>query len=246
MTRSLSDFERAHGLLACGLCASEVSALTGIPPSTVRDWAKGKSLHASRNGAVCCSEETLSAIPSGEYAYLLGMYLGDGCLSLYPRDVWRLRIFMDSRYPGIIEECAFAISTVMPHNRLLRTVRSENHVELSIYSKHWLCFFPQHGPGRKHERSIELSPWQQKHVEAETRRFLRGLIHSDGCRVIADDRGRPSVRYHFSNRSEDIKRLFCDALDRLDVSWTRPSQRDIAIYRKSATEILDTFVGPKQ
>lgn len=43
--------------------------------------------------------------------------------------------------------------------------------------------------------------------------FLRRVIHSDGCRVIASDRGVKSVRYHFSNRSEDIKRLFCNSLD---------------------------------
>ena len=31
--------------------------------------------------------------------------------------------------------------------------------------------------------------------------FVRGLIHSDGCRVIADDRGVKSIRYHFTNHS---------------------------------------------
>ena len=27
-------------------------------------------------------------------------------------------------------------------------------------SKHWPCLFPQHGPGRKHTRKIELEQWQ--------------------------------------------------------------------------------------
>lgn len=91
-----------------------------------------------------------------------------------------------------------------------------------------------------------LEPWQEHLVHRATESFLRGLMHSDGCRVIANDRGVESVRYHFSNRSEDIKRLFCAALDSLGIPWTRPSDRDIAIYRKEAVARLDRFIGPKQ
>lgn len=75
--------------------------------------------------------------------------------------------------------------------------------------------------------------------------FLRGLIHSDGCRIVANDRGAASTRYHFSNRSEDIKWLFCNSLDLIGVRWTRPSDRQIAIYRKDAVACLDEFIGPK-
>ena len=118
-------------------------------------------------------------------------------------------------------------------------------VEISMHSKHWRCFFPQHGPGKKHTRPIYLAPWQEDIVSIETQSFVRGLIHSDGCRVVANDRGVMSVRYHFSNRSEDIKGIFCSALDRLEIPWTRPSNKDIAIYRKAATARLDEFIGPK-
>lgn len=68
------------------------------------------------------------------------------------------------------------------------------------------------------------------------------MIHSNGCRVVANDRG---VRYHFSNRSEDIIGLFTAALDRLDIHWTRSSKRDVSVYRKADTARLDTFIGPK-
>jgi hypothetical protein len=82
-------------------------------------------------------------------------------------------------------------------------------------------------------------------VKASTEEFIRGLIDSDGCRVVANDRGVRSVRYHFSNRSEDIRGLFTSALDNLGIPWTRPSQFVIAIYRKAAVARLDEFVGPK-
>lgn len=115
-----------------------------------------------------------------------------------------------------------------------------------MYSQHWPCLFPQHGPGRKHDRTIELTDWQQRIVSAEPRALLRGLIHSDGCRVVANDRGVRSVRYHFSNRSEDIKAIFCATLDQLDILWTRPCEQQIAVYRKGAVAQLDTFIGPKR
>lgn len=82
-------------------------------------------------------------------------------------------------------------------------------------------------------------------VKQATEEFIRGLIDSDGCRVVADDRGVRSIRYHFSNRSEDILGLFTGALDHLGIPWTRPSGHCIAVYRKAAVVRLDQFVGPK-
>jgi hypothetical protein len=64
-------------------------------------------------------------------------------------------------------------------------------------------------------------------------------------RVVANDRGVRSIRYHFSNRSEDILGLFTCALDALGIPWTRSSKKIVSIYRKAATTRLDEFVGPK-
>jgi hypothetical protein len=114
------------------------------------------------------------------------------------------------------------------------------------YSNHWPCLLPQVGPGRKHDRTIALLPWQQALISTERRALVRGLIHSDGCRVMASDRGVQSVRYHFSNKSEDIKGIFCESLDALGIGWTRPCAREVAVYRKASTALLDEFVGPKR
>ena len=51
-------------------------------------------------------------------------------------------------------------------------------------SKHWPCLFPQHGPGRKHERRIELEAWQQEIVNGHPGDFARGRLHSHGCWLI--------------------------------------------------------------
>ena len=116
---------------------------------------------------------------------------------------------------------------------------------MSHYSKHWPCLFPQHKPGRKHNRRIALEPWQQALIDQATEEFVIGLIHSDGCRVVANDRGVRSIRYHFSNRSEDIIGLFTAALDTLDIHWTRSTKYIVSVYRKADTARLDTFIGPK-
>lgn len=213
------------------------------------DWRHGR--WPRRSGSGPCSFDQHLPLPDREYAYLLGAYLGDGCLSAtHTTGVWRLRIFADSRYPGIIDECAAAMETILPGQRAHRLRRRASQcVEVSMYSKHWLCLFPQHGPGRKHHRTIELADWQRQIVEHSREPFLRGLIHSDGCRVVARERQagrvREAPRYLFSNRSEQIKALFCESCDALGIRWTRPSDKDIAIYRLESVARLDQFVGAK-
>lgn len=162
-----------------------------------------------------------------------------------------MRIVLDASYPRIIEECGAALETIFPDKKAHRGKRRDsNRVEVSMYSKHWPCFFPQHGPGRKHLRPIRLAEWQQRIVAAHHRPFLRGLIHSDGTRIVATERKgsytRRAPRYAFSNLSEDIKGLFCESCNAIGVHWTRPSDRQIAIYRGASVAILDEFIGPKR
>ena len=64
--------------------------------------------------------------------------------------------------------------------------------------------FPQHGPGKKHERAIVLEGWQRTIVDSAPWAFLRGCIRSDGC-VFINRTGRyESLSYGFANYSSDI------------------------------------------
>jgi hypothetical protein len=185
-----------------------------------------------------------------DYAYLLGMYLGDGCISAHPRGVWRLRITLDALYPGIIEECSSAMEAVTPGKAYLLRRRGERAVDVSNYWKHWPCYFPQHGPGPKHRRRIVLADWQRRIVASHVEYLLRGLIHSDGTRIIATERKgnyvRRAPRYAFSNRSEDILGIFQAACETAGVHCTRASHKQIAVYSKAAVARLDEFIGPKK
>ncbi len=243
--RSPGDVQNVLDLIAQGLTASEASNKTGIPRGTVTDWANGhvpgRALKATR--CPVCNQSVNLAEPA--YAYLLGVYLGDGCISPTDR-TYRLRIFMDSQYPQIIAGCVAAMEGVSPGKTAhVWQHKNERCAELSMYWNHWPCLFPQHGPGKKHDRPIELAPWQEELVSRYSEELVKGLIHSDGCRIVASDRGRPSVRYHFSNLSEDIKHIYCAALDRLGIPWTRPCSKQIAVYRKAAAARMDEFIGPK-
>jgi hypothetical protein len=177
------------------------------------------------------------------------MYLGDGCISRHRRGVWRLRVTLDAAYPAIVAECAAAMRAVAVARRANILQKRSRCVEVSSYWKHWPCYFPQHGSGRKHKRPIILERWQHAIVEQCIEPFLRGLIHSDGTRIIATERKgayvRRAPRYAFSNRSEDILGIFQAACERAGVHCTRASKHQIAIYSKSAVARLDEFVGPK-
>ncbi len=188
-----------------------------------------------------------------DYVHLLGLYLGDGAISKHRREVFRLRISLDVRYPEIVEECASAMQSVVPRNRVNRQLRSCNCYDVNAYSKSWPCLFPQHGPGVKHQRPIFLAEWQQALAERWPERLLKGLIQSDGCRFTNTGRGGwRHPRYAFGNVSTDITSIFCSACDCLGLRWTaafpKSESAAVTIYvsRKADVAKLDELVGPKR
>jgi hypothetical protein len=181
------------------------------------------------------------------YVYLLGIYLGDGMLTLAPKNVWRLRIFQDSRYTNLIASCVEKIVTICGHKPVLVSKDGGGCTEIVSHWKHWLCLFPQHGPGPKHRRPISLEGWQRRLVEHYPQEFIRGLIHSDGCRVINRVwEGRYEyVRYHFTNTSDDIRRLFMETCAMIGVDCRPNNRTNLSVARRKSVAILESFVDPK-
>jgi Homeodomain-like domain len=228
-------------LAAGGATATEIARELSVPRRTVVDWLRG-ALPRSVRGTAECATHADRLGP--EYVYLLGLYLGDGCLSRHHRGVYRLRIVLDTKYPGIVDSAASAIGAVRP-GRVLAQLRPQNCVEVSAYWKCWPCLFPQHGAGREHQRRIELTDWQTTLVDRWPEQLLRGLIHSDGCRFQNTGTNWSWPRYSFSQVSDDIRTMFCDACDRLGLRWTR-ARTTIYVSRKADVAILDEFIGPKR
>jgi hypothetical protein len=262
---SQATVAQALALRAQGLGARRIAARMGLPVATIRDWLAGRlpkhstasdGLQMSLRACGTCghTQHDFDALPA-EYVYLLGLYLGDGCISEYRRRVFRLRIFLDLNYPLIVDECERAIQALMPENRINRTERFSNlverdepsNVEVSAFSKSWVCLFPQHGPGKKHARKIELTDWQDRLVARWPDQLLKGLIHSDGCRFINTGSNNWSCpRYVFNQKSDDIRAMFCHVCDLVGVHWTQSGTRNIYVSRKADVAHLDTFIGPKR
>jgi hypothetical protein len=245
--------DRALRLSRQGLIDREVARVTGVSIGAVQKWRTGlrrtpekESKHAN------CPRCDGAPLDEPVYAYLLGLYLGDGHITRHRRGVFALSIACGDVWPGLITAAKDAMRHVMPTSGVFGVQRI-GMTEVKSYSKHWPCLFPQHGPGMKHARRIELAGWQQVIVDRYPGDFVRGLMHSDGYRgvnrvrrVLADgDHWYEYPRYLFVNMSQDILELCGAALDRLGVEWRFSKPTTISVAKKEAVALLDTFVGPK-
>lgn len=249
MTRPLTQVLEAKSLLSAGLPLAEVVRQLGIPRSTIRYWVDNGfvSKQPEQHPPGECPHAARAAL-NPTYAYLLGLYLGDGCISTHPRGVYRLRIALDLKYPGIIAECHAAMEDALPN--VVAEVPRPGCTEVTSYSKHWTCLFPQHGLGPKHKRPIVLESWQRQiAIEEHPKRLLRGLIHSDGWRglnVAVTDHGRYHYpRYQFSNRSDDIRSIFAEACARVGVDCRPANRWNLSVSRRADVALLDEFIGLK-
>lgn len=251
--------QQALTLLRDGAKNADVARQFNIPLGTISYW---KHVDRAKRGECpgripppCPRCDGALDLPA--YSYVLGLYLGDG--HIIQNRAMRspsLSITCADAHPGLMDECEKAMRSVFPGNSVCRVRRKGCH-EVKLYSRHLWCLFPQHGPGKKHERRIALEPWQQDIVDAHPWEFIRGLIHSDGCRItnwttrmVAGERKRYEYpRYFFTNKSDDIRKLFTDALDKVGVGWTTLARGsdpfNISVARKASVALMDTHVGPK-
>ncbi len=240
-----------------GVANRVVAERLTIPRGTVGWWrsedrrVRGETYEQPTDCPKCTDRQ----FDETAYSYLLGLYLGDGHIVSKPKQ-HHLSVFCNASQVGLIVAAEEAMRNVMP----LPSV-SQRHkagcVEVKSYTRHWTCMFPQHGPGKKHERPIKLEAWQQAIVDAYPWEFIRGLIHSDGCRItnwttriVAGERKRYEYpRYFFTNVSDDIRRLFTDTLEKLGIEWTHCTRNgnpyNISVAKKAQVALLDAHVGPK-
>jgi hypothetical protein len=252
--RSQETVDSALRLSDLGVTDRENAAVHGVAIKTIRRWRRLYQRRGLPRGGTYlsrCPRCDGADLDRAGYALLLGWYLGDGHIAAARRGVFVLSISNDPKYPNLNSEIAETMRLVKP--TASPCMRAGNAIRVESRWKHWPCLFPQHGPGRKHTRPIVLEDWQREIVAEHPGQLLRGLFHSDGCRItnwtertVAGERKRYEYpRYMFSNESEDIIGILTDALDLLGIAWRRPRRNLIAVSRKEAVAALDTFVGPK-
>ena len=245
--RPVETKNEALRLVELGLNDCEIARRLEVPRTTVRDWRKPRYVPIGPVAWSCplCGDRSRPIVLEAEtYAELLGLYLGDGHITDMAR-TQRLRIFLDAKYPVIIEDAERLARELLPGNRVGRMAAEEGRMAVVwAYSSHLSCLFPQHGDGKKHERPIVLEPWQQLLVDSAPWALLRGLIRSDGC-VFVNRTGRYEyLSYDFSNYSEDIVGLFertCLALG----LRPRRTPRRIRLNRREDVARLLEHVGRK-
>ncbi|MGC5346022.1 helix-turn-helix domain-containing protein [Streptomyces sp. DT24] len=252
--------QRALTLLRGGARNADVARQLNVPLGTVSYW---RHMDRAKRGECPGSHDPKCPICDGRplnessYVYLLGLYLGDGHISQYAgHRVPNLMITCDDGWPGLMDAAEDALRAVFPDNKVCR-VRKVGCHNIKVYSAHLECLFPQHGPGRKHERKIALEAWQQELVDIHPWEFVRGLVHSDGCRnlnwttrtVGSEQKRYVYARYWFTNVSDDIRKLYTDTLDKLNVEWRHCHRAgrayNISVARKASVALMDAHIGPK-
>ncbi|WP_406478986.1 helix-turn-helix domain-containing protein [Streptomyces sp. NBC_01615] len=248
---------QAVALMRQGIPNRAVAERLNIPRGTIGWWrsedrrARGETYEQPTDCPRCTGRD----FDRAAYAYLLGLYLGDGHI-ISKRKQHHLSIFCNATQTGLIAAAEQAMRKVMPLPSVKQRCKP-GCTEVKSYTRHWTCMFPQHGPGKKHERPIILEPWQQEIVDAHPWEFIRGLIHSDGCRITnwttrlvgGEPKRYEYPRYFFTNVSDDIRQLYTDTLDKLGIQWTHCTRNgnpyNISVAKKACVALMDTHVGPK-
>jgi Homeodomain-like domain len=134
----------------------QIARVTGLPRSTVRDIRRYRDepRHRGRQPTTiteicprCWGRAKPIRFTPEDYSELLGLYLGDGCLTQHARTT-RLRIALDAKYPRIIADAKALLERSLPENPVGLVEAHEGTMYfVSIYSSHLPCLFPQHGNG---------------------------------------------------------------------------------------------------
>ena len=253
--RPIETVESALRASDAGMRDADNAALHGVTIKTIRRWRReyqrrGKP-RGGRNSSTRCPRCDEAPLDEQTYAELFGWYLGDGHISVHPRGYFGLHIFNDTKYSELNQHVLELMRRVKPGGS--PSTRLTSCTVITSWWKHWPCLFPQHGPGYKHTRRLAMTEWQWTIVESYPADFLRGLFHSDGCRVnnwatrmVAGEKKRYEYgRWQFTNESAEIMHWCGEALDLLDIPWRQTNRRTLSVSRRAAVARLDALIGLK-
>lgn len=126
-------------------------------------------------------------VSSPEFAYIIGIAIGDGNISNPNGRTYRLRITCDARYPKIISMVVSSLKKVFPKNKVSLIPKKKTAFDVSVYNKKineilgWKL-----ENGKKINQKILIPDWINSDKEF-IKFFIKGLFESDGS--IYYDRG---------------------------------------------------------
>ena len=267
MTRTIEEYNEVLKLFKEGKSKVEISKLTSIPRGTITDWTLNKiDLTTSKQRietnplTILSDENKIQA-----YVYLLGSYLGDGCITQPQSNrAAKLRITCDNKQPYVIQSNLEAIKILFPNNTpSIQAHQTGNCSIVGVYSSNLYSLFPQakKGGGNKNTRDVSLVDWQLPLVKGRETYLLKGLFHSDGSFFKGN---KKYYRYQFTNTSLDIINIIKNCLSVLKIQYcltqTQPLplkinsnniesicklRYNILIQHKESVKILYKHVGTK-
>lgn len=121
--RTYEEYKKILELWERGFPKKRIAIITSIPRATVRDcierYGDIEGLEREREYALIRITEAENAENNEvhkTYAYLLGLYVGDGSI-VKMRRVYRLRVSLDAKYLNIIECCVQALKNAFPREQ---------------------------------------------------------------------------------------------------------------------------------
>jgi hypothetical protein len=231
-------------LIAQGKTPLEASIIKGIKRRTIYGWLSGKRKSKEKfiGSTFESIEDRIDVFHTklndhefrSKYSYLLGQYLGDGHIIKTPRS-YKLSIYTTAKYLSIIDDVVDSMNVVV--GRLVNMVSKRGCTDVHVYSNVLPNIFPQHGPGKKHNRNVELTSWQKDNLDHAS--LLKGLFHSDGCYYYS----QKAYIYNFVNCSLDIIKIYESCLIALGIEY-KTYTRKVSLSRK--TQLYKVVVTKKE
>jgi hypothetical protein len=232
---------------------SEIGRIYSIPRSTILYWLKSGTID-NFNLKQELDKKTIDSIyehislNKKDYNFILGLYLGDGCITENGRNgsSYKLRIAQDINYPKSINLIKDKISKFFGKDAKLIECKGCYHI--TIYDKYLPFYFPQHDKGFKHNRNVKLNDFQIENIEYSE--LLSGLWMSDGSRYFAKHGKYNYERYNFTNKSLDIINLFEECLNKFEIRYSKRIKPNgvwiIEIQNKDGVNKIKSIVGIKE
>jgi len=190
------------------------------------------------------------------YSYILGFYLGDGCLGQTKKTSRSKTLFLANQasFVNMNKYITDSLQLLFPNKKIKHYYRKgQDCVNIKVNAISLEELFP-HGQGTKHTRKIELKEWQEEICKQYPKEFIKGLMESDGCRFKPVKKYKYFI-YQFTNASKDIHNILQKFCDLIQLSYTFrkkefKTQKRATIYltcfsKKETVLILDNFIGIK-
>lgn len=159
------------------------------------------------------------------HAYIIGLAIGDGNLSKFPRAI-RLRITCDDKYPNLINRIEDAIQQLLPANKVSRSRCPRNCTNIVCYSNYFEDLFGWSATGgSKIKQDVRVPRWIKNDAE-HTIHCLKGLFETDGS--VYKDRG-----YLMANFTTATGGLASDVMDMATLIGFKPNMQENHSHNKT-------------